>query len=170
MPKLVVSLPDGAQASHDLIDDMITIGRTSDNTLQIEDPSVSSHHAHLTLVGGDYHLKDLNSTNGTRVNGQTFSEWQLQDGDKIRFGKVEAVYASEIPANARPLPETEAHSVTPAESSQRPSDFANASPFKTKRKEKDPIGSAIMAFAVFALLAFAAAMGMILTLQPPGAQ
>jgi hypothetical protein len=91
----------------------------------------------------------------------------LKAGDKIRFGKIETVYASEIPAEARPLPEAEAVSVIPAESSERPADFANASPFKTKKKKKDPVGMAVFGFAIFAIVAFLAALGMILSLQPP---
>ncbi len=154
MPKLLVTLPDGSDASHELTDDVVTIGRVSDNMIQIDDPSVSSHHAQLNLEGGDYHLKDLNSTNGTRVNGKTFVQWQLEDGDKIRFGKVDTVYQSEIPAAPRPLPEAEDHAAVAAESSHRPADFANASPFKTKKKTRNPAGAAIVAFTVVAMLVF----------------
>ncbi len=167
MPKIVVTLSDGSEVTHELTEDTITIGRLSDNLIQIEEASVSSHHAQLTLIGGDYHLKDLNSTNGTRVNGQQITESQLQDGDRIRIGKVDSVYASEIPANARPAPEAESMSVTPAESSSRPSDFANASPFKTKKKKKDPVASAVFAFAALAIVVFLAAVGLIFTLHPP---
>lgn len=167
MPKLLVTTADGTEVTHELEEPLITIGRLPDNMLQIDDGSVSSHHAQLTLTGGDYHLKDLNSTNGTRVNGQTFGEWQLQNGDHVRFGKVEAVYQSEIPAEPRPLPTETAEASAPAASSQRPADFANASPFKTKKKKKDPLAAAIIGFAILAILAFCGAVAMILSLQPP---
>jgi pSer/pThr/pTyr-binding forkhead associated (FHA) protein len=167
MPKLVVSLADGTDVSHDLTEEVVTLGRLSDNIIQIDDPSVSSHHAQLTLVSQQYHLKDLNSTNGTRVNGQSFGEWQLQDGDQIRFGKIEAVYASEIPADARPLPEAAIVAVVPAETSHRPSDFANESPFKTKKKKKDSAGKTILAFTIVAILVFVGAVASIFMLQPP---
>ena len=57
MPKLLVTLPDGSEVTHELTEDLVTVGRVSDNTIQIEDASVSSHHAELTLRGVDYVLK-----------------------------------------------------------------------------------------------------------------
>lgn len=167
MPKLTISTSDGNNITHDLEEELITVGRLPDNMIQIDDPSVSSHHAQLTLAGGDYHLKDLNSTNGTRVNGQTTGEAQLQDGDHVRFGKVEAVYHSEIPAEPRPLPKESVAAAPPAESSHRPADFANASPFKSKKKKTDPLAAGIIAFAILAILVFCGAVAMILSLQPP---
>src|SRR5437879_1397575 len=110
MPKLQVFLSHGVEASHELLDEVITIGRLADNAIQIDDASVSSHHAQLSLVGGDYELKDLNSTNGTYVNDHRVNEAQLKAGDKIRFGKIETAYVSEIAAgdDARPMPAAEA--------------------------------------------------------------
>ena len=167
MPKLIVTTADGNDVTHELEEPLITIGRLPDNMLQIDDSSVSSHHGQLTLTGGDYHLQDLNSTNGTRVNGQTVGEWQLQNGDHVRFGKVETVYSSEIPAEPRPLPQEAAAPAAPATSSQRPADFANASPFQTKKKKKDPLAAGIIAFAILAILVFCGAVAMIMGLQPP---
>ncbi len=140
MPKLQVSLPDGGgEVSHDLTGDTITIGRLSDNTIQIDNISVSSHHAQFTLSGGDYHLKDLNSTNGTFLNGKPLTEALLKAGDKVRFGKIETVYQSEIQSSLekRELPAAELATATVASSSVRPADFSNASPFRMK-KEKSP--------------------------------
>src|SRR5688500_11143661 len=99
MPKLQISLPDGATPSFDLTEATVTLGRLPDNTIQIDDASVSSHHAQLTLEAGDYVLTDLDSTNGTRVNGATHTAGKLQDGDQVQFGNIEAVYISENPAN-----------------------------------------------------------------------
>ena len=93
MPKLTVTLQDGTQNSFDLVDDQITLGRAPDNTLQIDDASVSSRHATLTLTGGDYVYRDIGSTNGSRLNGKdlaTDTDYHLQDGDFMRLGKVEA--------------------------------------------------------------------------------
>ena len=167
MPKLQVTLPDGTQTSHELSEDVITIGRASDNMIQIDDGSVSGHHAQITAKGAEYYLTDLDSTNGTRVNGKQFVEWQLEDGDKIRFGKIDAAYASDVPATQQPLPEAEEVPVAVAASSQRPADFSNASPFKTKGKKRDPLGTAVIALSVVAMLVFAWAITMIMTLQPP---
>lgn len=161
MPKLQIHLPDGKEVSHDLIDETITVGRLPDNAIHIDDISVSSHHAQLTLSGGDYHLKDLNSTNGTRLNGEPVTEKQLHDGDKIRFGKIETVYTSEIhaPAEKRELPATETVALAPATSSSRPAGFSNASPFHVKKTKKDTAGSAIFALGIFSILLFLGAAG-----------
>src|SRR5881628_1428557 len=81
MPKLVIS-----GTVYELVEDLITIGRGPDNTIIINDPSVSTHHAQLQLAGETYRLKDLDSTNGTRVNGIPVTETVLHLDDRIRFG------------------------------------------------------------------------------------
>jgi pSer/pThr/pTyr-binding forkhead associated (FHA) protein len=169
MPKLTVSLPDGTESVHELNDDQITVGRVDDNMIVIGDISVSSHHAELTLKDDDYILRDIGSTNGTRLNGRDVPEGQdtpLQDGDSVLFGKVSTLYSSEKAA-ARPLPEESEVAAVPAASSARPADFANASPFQTKKEKKDPKSTAILAFAGVALLAFAGAVAMIFTMKSP---
>jgi len=60
-----------------------------DNTFQIAEPSVSSHHCELTLRGTELAVKDLNSTNGTFINGQRISEGVLKPGQTMRLGSVE---------------------------------------------------------------------------------
>ena len=171
MPQLHVSLPDSENANHDLTDSLITIGRISENALQIEDVSVSSRHAQLTLdASGDYILRDLGSTNGTELNGKELepqTDHRLQDGDKVRFGKIDASYKSENPAEARPLPEAEEVAAVVAETSMRPADFSNASPFQTKKKKKDPTGVAIVAFAVVSVLVFGFVLLQIFSIQAP---
>jgi pSer/pThr/pTyr-binding forkhead associated (FHA) protein len=171
MPKLLVPLPDGTEATHELAESTITVGRLADNMLQIEDASVSSHHAELTLdESGDYILTDIGSTNGTELNGKELAEGdsrRLQAGDKVRFGNVDTSYESENPAEARAMPEAEEMATKPASSSVRPKDFSNASPFQTKKKKKDPTGKAIIGFSVLAMVAFAAAVAMIFGIKSP---
>jgi len=169
MPKLQISLPEGGEAVHELTEDTVTIGRLPDNSIQINDISVSSHHAQLTLSGGDYHLKDLNSTNGTFINGKTVTEIQLHDGVKVRFGKIDTVYQSDIhvPDEKRELPAAEVPAMAAATSSVRPADFSNASPFKVKKKQKAGAGGAIIGLAVVAILVFAGAVASIMLMQPP---
>jgi len=171
MPKLIVSLPDSGDASHDLTDPLITVGRISENSLQIEDASVSSRHAQLTVdESGDYILEDIGSTNGTSLNGRELepeTPHKLQDGDRIVFGKIEVGYVSENPAEARPLPEAEEVAAVVAETSTRPADFSNASPFQKKKDKKDPIGLALIALAVVAILAFGYVVTQVFAIQPP---
>ena len=171
MPKILVSLPDGTTATHELVDATITVGRLADNALQIEDASVSSHHAELTLgEGGDYVLTDIGSTNGTLLNGKELAEGdgqRLQAGDKVVFGNIETSYESENPAEARAMPAAKGMAAATAASSVRPKDFENASPFQTKKKKKDPIGMAILGFSALAMLTFVAAVVMVITLKSP---
>ena len=167
MPKLKITLPGGITAAHDLTDDTLTLGRVGDNTIQIDDASVSSHHAELVRDGEDYILKDLDSTNGTRLNGISHAEGKLKDGDQVTFGNIEATYESENPADAQPMPEEAEVALQPARQSVKPSNFANASPFQTKKKKKDPKALAIMVFAGVAILAFAAAVMSVLSLKSP---
>ena len=167
MPKLIVTQPDGTDASHELTEEVVTVGRLSDNIIQIEDASVSSHHAEITFSGGHYVLNDLGSTNGTRVNDEAFTRGAIHDGDRIRFGKVDARYTSENPDDARPLPEQESVAAAVAASSSHPQDFTNASPFKSKIKKKDPAATGILVFACIAVLVFIGAVVSIFQLQPP---
>ena len=170
MPKLQISLSDGNQTL-ELIEDTITVGRVEDNLIQIDDASVSSHHAELVRDGDDYILRDLDSTNGTRLSGTAHTEGRLKDGDEITFGKVDAIYESEhsvaAQAAAQPMPEEAAVAMQPATQSVPPANFANASPFEKKEKKKDPVGTAILAFAGVAILAFVLALVSVFGLKSP---
>ena len=171
MPKLQISFPDGTTTSHELIEDVVTIGRIAENTIEIDDASVSSHHAQLNLRGNDYIFKDLGSTNGSRVNGQDVvpdEEHRLKDGDRIRVGQIEAVYESEVSSEHRALPTEVEPAAVAAASSVRPANFENASPFATKKKKADPAGKGIIGFAIFSFLVFAAAVVTVLSMRPPG--
>ena len=167
MPKLQISLPDGSQPSHDLIEDKITIGRVADNMIQIDDASVSSHHAELVRDGDGYILKDLDSTNGTTLNGQSHSTGALKDGDAICFGNINVAYVSEDPAAAQPMPAEEAVALQPASTSVRPSNFSNASPFQTKTNKKSTAAIIIYSLAALAMIAFGAAVFGVFGLKSP---
>ena len=75
--------------THELKGDKTTIGRVEDNTFQIAEPSVSSHHCEILLRGNDIIVKDLSSTNGTFINGEKVSESPLKPGQILRLGQVE---------------------------------------------------------------------------------
>lgn len=167
MPKLQVFLPDGTDRVLEMTDERVTIGRMPDNVMQIEDGSVSSYHAEITKVDGQYLLKDLGSTNGTRVEGENISEQKLREGDRVQFGKINAEFLGEARSGHRPMPESSAPSVSAAETSVRPTDFSNASPFKKKRSNMDPVGTAVLAYAGLSIAVFAVAVVLILNLQAP---
>jgi predicted component of type VI protein secretion system len=165
MRKLNVSCPTGGRINYELAGPVITIGRAPENLIQLEEPSVSSRHAQITVSGDTYELRDLDSTNGTQVNGESINSVTLQLGDRIRFGKVEACFECEVPAQA--LPARPAVNVRPAEVSARPPNFANASPFPKRAVEKDPTRLLLLAAAGVAILAFIGSMLALAQMQVP---
>jgi len=161
MPKLVIS-----GSAYELAGDLITIGRASDNMIVIRDPSVSSHHAQLQLVGETYQLKDLDSTNGMQVNDISTTETALRFDDRIRFGAVEALYEPDE-SGSRPLPQLDEIEANPAELSAAPADFANASPFPRQKDQKDPTRTAIFIGSAIVLLVFLGSMIAVLMMHAP---
>ncbi|HWD92770.1 MAG TPA: FHA domain-containing protein [Verrucomicrobiae bacterium] len=106
MAKLVVLSAGMNGRTHELNVDKTTIGRVDDNTFQIADPSVSSHHCEVLLRGTDVVVHDLNSTNGSFINGDKVSESVLKPGQTLRLGQIELQLLTEgmpIPA-PRPAP------------------------------------------------------------------
>jgi hypothetical protein len=93
MARLVLICDGVDLVTHKLVGDVITIGRAPLNHIVIDNPAVSAQHAILARVADTYRLKDLNSTNGTHVNGVSVTDAVLKDGDKIRFGSVVAIFA-----------------------------------------------------------------------------
>jgi len=89
MAKLVILNQGMTGRTFDLVADQTTVGRLEDNTFHISDGSVSSHHAEILLRGTDIVVRDLNSTNGTFINGEKISEAPLKSGQVLRFGQVE---------------------------------------------------------------------------------
>lgn len=72
--------------------EVITIGRKNDNDIHIDNLSVSGHHAKINTLLNDSFVEDLQSTNGTYVNGILIKKQPLTHGDIIRIGKHELVY------------------------------------------------------------------------------
>jgi len=90
MARLVVLSEGLTGRSHELKVEKTTIGRVEDNAFQIPEPSVSSHHCEIVQRGSDYYIIDLNSTNGTFVNGkQITGEALLRPGGVFRLGTVD---------------------------------------------------------------------------------
>src|SRR5579859_3959737 len=88
MAKLVVLSAGLHGRTHEIVD-KTTIGRVEDNSFQIAEPSVSSHHCEVLLRGNDVIVKDLNSTNGTFINGDKVSESPIKPGQILRLGQIE---------------------------------------------------------------------------------
>ena len=76
-------------------------------------------------------------------------------------------YEGDAPSEAQPWPEAGEIEARPAEMSEKPADFANASPFHDREKEKDTLGTAVFAAAALAILAFLVSMLGLLQMQAP---
>lgn len=102
MSKLVILNQGMTGRTFELTSERTTVGRVDDNTFQITDGSVSSHHAEILLLGGDIVIRDLNSTNGTFVNNEKVTETVLRPGQVLKFGQVELKIDDGSPINAPP--------------------------------------------------------------------
>jgi hypothetical protein len=78
--------------------DRTTIGRSEDNAFPIADPSVSSHHCEVLLRGQDVVVRDLNSTNGTYINGVETKESVIKPAQILRLGQIEMRLEPDAPA------------------------------------------------------------------------
>jgi hypothetical protein len=108
-PACRLKLLSGPQAGHVFIigGKTATIGRSLDNDVVIDSSDVSRRHARLEQTPGGYRLIDLDSTNGTHVNGQRSTQQLLTTGDTIRLGNTELIFqlsetSDELPRGTRP--------------------------------------------------------------------
>jgi adenylate cyclase len=72
-----------------LLQPLLTVGRRESCDIVLRFPNVSGAHCQLALVDGFWHVKDLGSSNGTKVNGSRVSEQRLDPGDKLSVAKHE---------------------------------------------------------------------------------
>jgi pSer/pThr/pTyr-binding forkhead associated (FHA) protein len=105
MAKLILSFENTVLKTVKLDKERVTIGRRPDNDIQVDNLGVSGQHAVVTTLLNDCVIEDLNSTNGTLVNGQPITKHLLQDNDVIEVGKhkikfmLEAAVATPAYAN-----------------------------------------------------------------------
>ena len=108
MAKLVLLSQGLIGRTHELKVDKTTIGRVDDNTFPIVEASVSSHHCEILLQGADVLVRDLNSTNGTFINGEKITEAALRPGQVLRLGQIEMrleTEAAAAPGKSSPTPD-----------------------------------------------------------------
>ncbi len=86
MARLVLSLDGQVMAEYNMNKERYTIGRLPDNDIRIDNAAVSGHHSLIINILNDSFLEDLNSTNGTYVNGKLIKKHALQHGDVITCG------------------------------------------------------------------------------------
>lgn len=87
MAKLKLSFDGKPLKEYELNQEIVTIGRKPGNDIHIDNLAVSGTHAKILTILNDSFIEDLNSTNGTLINGQRISKHALRNGEKIIIGK-----------------------------------------------------------------------------------
>lgn len=95
MAKLYLKFNEAVLKEFSLAQGNLTIGRLPDNTVQVDNPAVSSHHARIYWDTDHFVLEDLNSLNGTFVNNRRVSKVTLKEGDQVLVGKHTLVFKDE---------------------------------------------------------------------------
>jgi len=139
--------------------DEISIGRSDQNRVSLDDPASSGKHCVVIREGNKYSIKDLHSTNGTRLNGRNISQARLKPGDIIMVGATEiTVDGEDIEIEPEPESFTRANT-TPTVIIAPVRNVAGGTPpspaFQTK-KDNRPL---LIALIVLCFLLVAAAMG-----------
>ena len=102
MAKLILSMDGLVLKEIGLNKERMTIGRRPSNDIQIDNLAISGEHAAVVTILNDSFLEDLNSTNGTLVNGQPIKKHFLKNGDVVELGKYKLKYIAEAAAPADP--------------------------------------------------------------------
>jgi len=102
MARLMLSLDGQVLAEYNMTKERYTVGRLPDNDVRIDNAAVSGHHALIINILNDSFLEDLNSTNGTYVNGKLIKKHALQHGDVITIGHHQLRFVDQEEADADP--------------------------------------------------------------------
>ena len=95
MPKMIVSIDGVVIKEVQLTKDRTSLGRRPYNDIVIDNLAVSGEHAVLQMSGAEVYVEDLNSTNGTYVNGKAVKKQLLQNSDTVEIGKYKIKYVNE---------------------------------------------------------------------------
>ncbi len=101
MAKLVMSLDGVVLKEHELTKERTTIGRKPHNDIQIDNLAISGEHAVIVTILNDSFLQDLDSTNGTQVNGRPVKKHFLQDDDVIELAKYKIKFIGSAPTPSK---------------------------------------------------------------------
>ena len=170
MAKLVVLSKGFTGQSFVIKNDKTTIGRQDDNDFPLPEASISSHHCEIHREGDKIKIKDLDSTNGTFINGKQISEGSLERGQILRLGQIEMrLDTDELPAYAKktmnqtmPISSSSVSSssggrkgVNPSElqGGNKPVNFASNSPFKKQKNNAFIAFIAVMVILGIVILA-----------------
>jgi len=97
MPKMIVSIDGVVIKEVQLTKDRTTLGRRPYNDIVIDNLAVSGEHAVMQMMGAEVYIEDLNSTNGTYINGKAIKKQLLQNNDTVEIGKYNIKFVNEAP-------------------------------------------------------------------------
>ena len=98
MAKMILSMDGLVLKEIPLTKERMTIGRKAHNDIQIDNLAISGEHAAVVTILNDSFLEDLNSTNGTLVNGAPIKKHFLKNNDVVELGKYKLKYIAEQPS------------------------------------------------------------------------
>jgi hypothetical protein len=140
MPRIVSESKEVPLMTIELVGPRMAVGRIDGNEIQIVHGSISSRHAELVAEGAEYRVRDLESTNGTRVNDEKVTEVLLQDRDRLQFGQIPFRYEGAVPRAALALPQAgSGFQMELGLEEGIPENFRNLSPIKGKGESGSPI-------------------------------
>ena len=129
MAKLIGMSGEFKDREFTLAEGVFSVGRKSDNVIVLDHPTISSHHCEFATENGECVLRDLGSTNGTRVNGREVTNQRLANKDLIQLGSIEFLLeAPEYTGEASRYAEGDSETVASGEIAA-PQDFTTISPF-----------------------------------------
>ena len=159
MARLVVLSEGFTGRTYELKVDKTTIGRVDENAFPIPEPSVSSHHCEILLRGNEVVVRDLDSTNGTFINGDKITESKIKPGQILRLGNVELRLETGAPAGPakKHLDQTlvipQGVKLGDSDTSTRPVSDTSASAFKKKSNKTNKIFFWLVGVALLAIAA-----------------
>ena len=119
MARLILSLDGQVMAEYNMNKERYTVGRLPDNDIRIDNPAVSGHHSLVINILNDSFLEDLNSTNGTYVNGKLIKKHALQHGDVVTVGHHQLRFVDTQSSDAEPDEFEKTMIITPGSQSLR---------------------------------------------------
>lgn len=104
MPKAILKFEAAVIKEYPILSSILTVGREADNDIVIDHPAVSKHHCRIIFQGNVYFAEDLNSTNGTLLNGKKIIKAGLHTQDELTIAKHTLVFIDDRPAAGQAEP------------------------------------------------------------------
>ena len=138
MAKLIGVTGEFKDREYPLEEGEITIGRKTDNAILLDNPTISSHHCVLTLAGTSCTLRDLDSTNGCRLNGRSVrvEPAEIHHKDILQLGDIEFIVDAPELSSASVARYTDADAEVTTDAMAAPQDFNTISPFGAPPRER----------------------------------